>query len=161
MPIAFRQYEGVGARLFAPVLLGAAGLPPFPDFAFGSIVAGDAESEFVYLQFAPGANVTLNQGDWLAWDNSYFAVQSLLGATVHPVGVSFGVVFFGGRVGDPAAVQGDIWSYAFLAGSVYGIWVQRAGTAIANMTITNANKQVSTSSTPSQLTQITSPVANS
>ncbi len=162
MSIAYKEYEGIGSRLFAPEgPYGAAGNAPLPSFLPGSVVAGDAESEFTFVTFCPGAAVTLNQGDWLIWDNSYLAVQPVLGATAHPVGASLGTFFLGGRVGDPASQQGNVWSWTFAAGGTYGIWVQRAGTSLSNLTITNANKQVNTSSTPGQLTQITAGVANS
>lgn len=156
MTIANRQFEAMGPRIYYPEgPFGAAGQTPLPSFIPGSVVEGDAEAEFTYVLFAPGANVTLNQGDFLAWDNSYVAVQSLAGAAYHPVGTSFGTVFYGGRVGDPAAApgQGNTWSFLFLAGSVYGLWVQRAGTSILNLTVTNANTPVYTFTTASNFVQ--------
>ena len=162
MSIAKLNYEGLGARQYVPSVIGTSGQTPLPEWAFGTVVGGDCESEFVYLWFAPTANITLNQGDWVAWDNSYGVAGALLGATVHPVGSSFGTIYYGGRVGDPAAYgQGNVWSFAFVSGTVYGIWVQRAGTSISNLIITNANKQVSTTATANNLTQLTTAAANS
>ncbi len=163
MSIAKHQYEGIGLREFTPSVIGLAGQTPLPEWAFGTAVGGDNEGEFVYLWFAPTATITLNQGDWVSWDNSYGVAASLLGAAYHQVGANFGTIFYGARVGDPAAAagQGIVWSFAFQAGTVYGIWVQRAGTSLANLTITNANKQVSTTATPSNLAQVTSAAANS
>ena len=132
MTIAYREYEAIGGRIFLPTLLGLAGQTPLPEWAFGTVAAGDAESEFVYLQFAPTVAVTLNQGDALVWDNSYMVVQAGTGTGFHPFGADLGAFFLGGRLGDPAVSQGSFWSYTFQPG-VYGIWVQRAGTSLINM----------------------------
>ena len=106
MTIAYREYEAIGGRIFLPTLLGLAGQTPLPEWAFGTVAAGDAESEFVYLQFAPTVAVTLNQGDALVWDNSYMVVQAGTGTGFHPFGADLGAFFLGGRRGDPARRRG-------------------------------------------------------
>ena len=161
MTIAYREYEAIGGRIFLPTLLGTVGQPPLPEWAFGTVAAGDAESEFVFLQFAPTVAVTLNQGDALVWDNSYMAVQAGTGSGFHPFGADLGTFFLGGRLGDPAVPQGSIWSYTFQPG-VYGIWVQRAGTSLINMASINAQtKPVNTTAVLGQLNQPASPLAGS
>ena len=161
MTIAYREYEAIGGRIFLPTLLGLAGQTPLPEWAFGTVAAGDAESEFVYLQFAPTVAVTLNQGDALVWDNSYMVVQAGTGTGFHPFGADLGALFLGGRLGDPAVSQGSFWSYTFQPG-VYGIWVQRAGTSLINMASINAQtKPVNTTAVLGQLNQPSSPLVGS
>ena len=163
MPIAKYQYEALGGRTYLPDTLGTAGQTPLQQFAFGSVVGGDCEAEFVYLRFAPVAAITLNQGDVVVWDSSYTAYPATLGAAYHPFGASGGTVYYGGRVGDPAATaaQGNVWSYAFAPG-VYGMWVQRAGTSLINLASINAQtKAVSTTATPGQVDQPSAGAANS
>lgn len=162
MTIAIGQYEGVGARLFNPEgPFGAAGQTPLPNFKPGTVIAGDAEAEFVYLIFAPTAAVTLNQGDALWWDNSYTATQTGTGAGSASFGADVGTFFLGGRVGDPGAAQGNYWSWTFQPG-VYGIWVQRAGTSLLNLASINAQtKPVNSTATAGQLNQPASPLAGS
>jgi hypothetical protein len=140
MTIALTQNSNIGVREYLPEgPFGPAGQTPFPSFAPGSVVSGAAESEFVYLIFAPVASVTLKQGDVLVWDNSFVASLSATGSAAHPFGASVGTFFLGGRVGDPAANSsvGNLWSYTFTIG-VYGIWVQRAGVSLINTATVNA-----------------------
>lgn len=156
MTIAIAQFEGIGARIFAPEgPFGAAGNTPFPSFKPGSVAAGDSESEFVYLLFPVYAARTLNQGDFIAWDNSYQAnvLSDVFQTTGYPAGTDVGSFYLGGRSGDPAAWPnaGNIWSYTFPTPGLYGIWVQRAGTSIGNWgTITTQATQAVSTSTVGQ-----------
>jgi hypothetical protein len=165
MVIAYREFEGIGARIFAPEgpftsISGNQGPNPSSDWALGTICAGDAESEYVYLQLVVTASLTLNQGDVLVWDHTYSAVPLLTPAAASGlggVGVDVGTFFLGGRVGDPAAIlgQGNNWSYTFAPG-LYYIWVQRAGTSLlkAGTITTQATASVSTA-VAGQISQIT------
>lgn len=151
MTIAIAQFEAVGARTFAPEgPFGTAGNTPLPSFKPGSVAAGDAESEFVYLLFPVYASRTVNQGDFVCWDNSYQAgvLSDVFVATGYPLGTDVGTFYLGGRSADPAAFPnaGNLWSYTFPTAGIYGIWVQRAGTSIGNWgTITTqATQAVST-----------------
>lgn len=156
MTIATLQFEAVGGHIFTPEgPYGASGNTPLASFKYGTVAAGDAESEYVFLQFAPVASVTMNQGDVLVWDNSYNCVLSATGTAAHPFGASVGTLFLGGRVGDPAAAPaaGNVWSFTFAPG-VYGIWVQRAGTSICNIATINAqSKPANTTAVAGQLNQ--------
>jgi hypothetical protein len=137
MSIAIANYEAVGGRIFTPEgPFGAAGNTPLPSFKAGSVVAGDAEAEFTYLLFPVYTSRTINQGDFLIWDNTYQAqvLSDIFVATGYPLGADIGTFFLGGRSGDPAAwpSAGNLWSYTFPTPGLYGIWVQRAGTSIGN-----------------------------
>ena len=162
MTIAYREFEAIGARVFLPEgPFGAAGQTPLPNFSPGEVIAGDAEAEYVFLYFAPTASVTLNQGDALWWDQSYIALQTTTGAGSAAFGVSVGTFFLGGRIGDPAALQGNVWSYTFTPG-IYGIWVQRSGTSLVNMATVNAQtKPVNTTAVAGQLNQPSAALAGS
>jgi hypothetical protein len=163
--ISFKQFEGLGARVFTPEgPYGAAGQTPLPSFLPGDVVAGDAESEFVFLILSAATSFNLNQGDVLVWDNSYLAVQSQTGAGVHPFGASVGTFFLGGRVGDPAAAPQaqNQWNYTFPTAGNYGIWAQRAGTSICNIaTINLQTKPVNTTAVNGQVNQPAAPLAGS
>ena len=150
--------EGPFTSLFANQ-----GAIPAPSFAPGTCVDGDDEAEFTAVLFCPATAVTLNQGDFLWWDNSYIAVQTTTGAGSAPFGASVGVAFFGGRVGDPAAAPnaGNNWSYTFQPG-IYLLWVQRAGTQVLNI-ITGGTQTKPANSTAvlGQLAQPASPLSGS
>jgi hypothetical protein len=165
MAIASFQMEGLGARTYLPEgPFGAAGQTPLPSFKPGAVVAGDCEAEFVYLTFEPTASVTINQGDWFAWDHTYVGVLSPVAAAASlPFGANVGTFFLGGRVGDPAAAPaaGNVWSYTFTAG-VYGIWVQRSGTSLMNVATINAqSKAMNTTAVAGQMNQPSAALANS
>lgn len=147
MTIASFQAEAVGARIYAPEgPFGAGGGTPLPNFKPGVVAAGDCEGELVFLNLQIlSAPVTLNQGDVIAWDNSYTAV--LLATATATRGMSVGTFFCGGRFGDPAALQGGGWSATFPAAGTYGIWAQRAGTSLVNAASTAANANLVNSTT--------------
>lgn len=157
MTIAIAQFEAVGARTYAPEgPFGAAGQSPLPSFKPGSVTGGDAESEFVYLLFPVYASRTINQGDFIAWDNTYTAnvLSDVFATTGYPLGTDVGTFYLGGRSGDPAAWPnaGNLWSYTFPTPGLYGIWVQRAGTSIGNWgTITTQATQAVSTSTVGQV----------
>lgn len=157
MTIAISQFEGLGARTYAPEgPFGSAGNFPVPNFKPGSVVGGDAESEFVYLLFPVYTSRTLNQGDFIAWDNSYSAnvLSDVFATTGYPLGTDVGTFYLGGRSGDPAAWPngGNLWSFTFPTPGIYGIWVQRAGTSIGNWgTITTQATQAVSTSTVGQV----------
>lgn len=161
MSIAIALYEAVGGRTYAPEgPFGAAGQTPLPSFKPGTVGAGDAESEFTYLLFAVYTSRTLNQGDFIAWDNSYTAnvLSDVFATTGYPVGTDVGTFYLGGRSGDPAAWpnSGNVWSYTFPTPGLYGIWVQRAGTSIGNWgTITTQATQAVSTSTVGQVASAT------
>jgi hypothetical protein len=165
MTIATKQFEVLGTRTYLPEgPFGVAGQTPFPSFAYGTVVSGDAESEYVYLQLAVTASFTLNQGDALWWDNSYVATQTTTGAGSAQFGADVGAFFLNGRVGDPAAAPaaGNIWSYTFPTPGIYGIWVQRAGTSILNIATVNAQtKPINTTAVLGQLNAPSAPLAGS
>lgn len=161
MSIAIAQFEGIGARTYAPEgPFGAAGQTPLPSFKPGSIAAGDCESEFVYLLFPVYTSRTVNQGDFIAWDNSYQAnvLSDVFQTTGYPLGTDVGAFYLGGRSGDPAAWPnaGNVWSFTFSTPGLYGIWVQRAGTSIGNWgTITTQATQAVSTSTVGQAASAT------
>jgi len=156
MSIAIAQYEAVGARTYAPEgPFGTAGQTPFPSFKPGSVVGGDAEAEFVYLLFPVYASRTVNQGDFITWDNSYSCqvMSDTFVTNGYPLGTDVGTFYLGGRSGDPAAWPngGNLWSYTFPSAGIYGIWVQRAGTSIGNWgTITTQATTAATTITVGQ-----------
>lgn len=161
MSIAIAQFEGVGARVFTPEgPFGAAGQTPLPSFKPGSVVAGDSESEFTYLLFPVYASRTVNQGDFVCWDNTYQAnvLSDVFATTGYPVGTDVGAFYLGGRSGDVAAYPnaGNQWSYTFPSAGIYGIWVQRAGTSLGNWgTITTQATQTVSTSTVGQVASAT------
>lgn len=165
MTIAYREFGMAGPRMYTPegpfTSFFGSGATPFPNFDPGVVTEGEAEAEYVSLIFAPVAAVTLNQGDFLWWDNSYTAQQTSTGAGSAPFGASVGTFFLGGRVGDPGALQGNQWSYTFQPG-LYSIWAQRAGTSIGNIaTGGTQTKPVNSTATLGQLSQPASPLAGS
>jgi hypothetical protein len=157
MTIAIAQYEPIGSRGYAPEgPFGAAGQTPLPSFRPGTVGAGDAEAEFTYLLFPVYTSRTLNQGDFIAWDNSYSAnvLSDVFATTGYPAGTDVGTFYLGGRSADPAAWPngGNIWSYTFSTPGLYGIWVQRSGTSIGNWgTITTQATQAVSTSTVGQV----------
>jgi hypothetical protein len=162
MTIAKVQYEGVGVRAFSPQLIGQFGNFPASEWRPGSVVAGDAESEFVALMLNVAVGFTLNQGDWLAWDNSYQAVQTLTGAGKHQFGSSVGTFFMGASLDTPAInQQGMAWSFTFTPG-LYMVWAQRAGTSLANIATVNAQtKPLNTTAVAGQLNAPAAPLVGS
>lgn len=161
MTIAIASYEAVGSRTYAPEgPFGAAGQTPLPSFKPGTVGAGDSEAEFVYLLFPVYTSRTINQGDFIAWDNTYNAnvLSDVFATTGYPVGTDVGTFYLGGRSGDPAAWPnaGNAWSYTFPTPGLYGIWVQRAGTSIGNWgTITTQATQAVSTSTVGQVASAT------
>ena len=140
MTIAKKQYEQIGVRPYLPEgPYGSAGNTPLPNFAYGSVVAGEAEAEFVFLALTVETTLTLNQGDVLVWDNSFQAVVSQTGTGVHPFGASVGTFFLGGNLDCiEEFASGGQWSYTFPIAGVYGVWVQRAGVSLMNIATVNA-----------------------
>jgi hypothetical protein len=157
MTIAIAQFEAIGARVFAPEgPFGTGGNTPLPSFKPGTVCPGDSESEFTYLLFPVYASRTLNQGDFIAWDNTYQAnvLSDVFATTGYPTGTNVGTFYVGGRSGDPSSWPnaGNIWSYTFATPGLYGIWVQRAGTSIGNWgTITTQATQAVSTSTVGQV----------
>jgi hypothetical protein len=153
MPIAIEQFEFVGPKIFAPD--GPIANFPTPLMAFkpGTVVAGDAESEFVYLMFNIGSSTTLQQGNLLGWDLSY---QAYLPTTANQRrGDRMGSAWFGGRYGDPGGLPSSVnwpFSYTMATAGTYGIWAQRAGTGLvlvtaAGVTTPSAANVVTTTTT--------------
>jgi hypothetical protein len=143
MTIAKKQYEQIGVRPYLPEgPYGSAGNTPFPNFAYGSVVAGEAEAEFVFLALTVETSLTLNQGDVLVWDNSFQAVVSQTGSGVHPFGASVGTFFLGGNLDCiEEFASGGQWSCTFPVAGVYGVWVQRAGVSLMNIATVNAQSK--------------------
>lgn len=139
MTIARAKSDLIGPRTFAPEGPYQTANWPLQEFSPGDWFRGDGESKFVFVTLPIVTSTTLNQGDWLVWDNSYAAVQSQTGAGVHAFGASVGTVYFGGRVATANASisAGNIWSIT-LAPGVYGIWVQTFGVSLANIATVNA-----------------------
>lgn len=166
MTIATIQFEGIGTRSYAPEgPFGAAGQTPLPSFKPGQAVGGDSEAEFVYLNFIPLTTVTLNQGDFLVWDNSYTTIQTATGSGAHAFNESIGTFFCGGRIGDPAAAGRDganTFSYTFAPNGVYGIWAQRCGVSLGSLAAISAQtKPANTTAVPGQLSQPATPLGGS
>ena len=168
MTVATKAFEDIGMRVYTPEgpfssLVSNQGVFPSPTFDPGTVIEGDKEAEMVALLFAPAAAVTLNQGDFLYWDQSYIANQTPTGSGSMPFGASIGVFFMGGRVGDPAAAPfaGNQWTYTFQPG-LYLIWAQRCGTQIMNvLTGGTQSKPMNSSGVLGQMQQPASPLAGS
>jgi len=167
MTISRTQIELIGARVYAPEgPFGVAGQQPLPSFSPGEVAAGDYGAEFIYLLFPVAtAGLTVNQGDWLAWDNSGAAILTPAAAAGSlPFGANVGPIYLGGRIGGPSAApgQGNIWSYTFPVAGVYGVWAQRAGVGLGNLATVNAQtKALGTTATVGQLSQPATALANS
>ena len=165
MTIATVQAGVIGSRSYAPEgPFGTAGNFPWPAFKPGEVNYGDAEGEWVYVLLPVVSAFTLNQGDWLVWDNSYMAVVSQTGSGVHPFGANCGTFFLGGRVaaGQNNTSAGNIWSYTFSTTGIYGIWVQRAGISIGNVATINAQtKPLNTTAVNGQMNAPAAPLAGS
>jgi hypothetical protein len=165
MTIARMQFEGIGPRMYLPEgPLGPAGQFPFPSFAPGTVIGGDAGAEFVYILFPVVAALTLNQGDAIIVDNSYKGLRAATGAGAHPFGAFLGTAFFGGSKADQATQPspGNVWSYTFATPGMYAMWVQRAGTSLLNLATVNAQtKPINTTAVAGQLNQPSAPLAGS
>lgn len=151
MTIAQFQRDLIGARIYYPEgPFGSMGNDPRPGFGIGSSAHGPGEGEWVYVRLALLVATTIKQGDLLMWDNSFTATLAVSNATApgYPVGMKVGTVFFGGRVGDPAAHPnpGNVWS-ATLSAGIYGVWAQVRGCSLLNVgTVTSqATAPVTTS----------------
>jgi len=160
MAISSRATGAIGPHIYAPE-------GPFTGsfagatFAYGDIVQGNAGSRFIFVKYAPVAAVTYNQGDVFVYDSSFMAVPSKLGAGYHALGSQVGTLFFGGRVGDPATQQGNIWSYLFQPGT-YGVWLQINGACAANFTTITAQADLAyTTATLGSVSALASGAANS
>lgn len=144
----YQTAEFAGTRVYAPEGPYAPG-GVFQSFKPGQTVKGDSSSEFTFLTLTVTSSLTLNQGDFLCWDNSYNAslVGEVIAASEYFPGTAAGTFFLGGGVANPAAfpAAGNQWSFTFAPG-VYGIWVQCCGTSLMNLgalstgaTLTNPN----------------------
>lgn len=138
MTIANFQFDLIGPRMYTPDgPFGTSGNTPLASFKPGTVVAGDLGSEFIYLLLPVVASMTMNQGDFLAWDNTMVATRTgeISVANEYAIGMQCGPIFFGGRSGDPAGnpAGGNIFSYTFPTAGIYGVWAQRAGTSLANI----------------------------
>jgi hypothetical protein len=124
---------------------GTSGNFPLPSTKPGQVLIGDNEGAFVFLQYAVPAAITLNQGDFMCWDESFNAVPTseIQVAGEYPMGTAVGTMFFGGQVPQlqaspvPGSIPGNIWSYTFQPG-VYGIWCQRYGISLVNVALLSA-----------------------
>ena len=125
MTIAFIQSGTIGVKTYQ--VDGPFSLPNVvPPIKYGEVAAGDAESEFVYVAFAPASvPLTLQQGQLVAWDNNYNA--ALLSTAVSPRGQSVGTIYLGGRSGDAAAAP---FATTLTVAGTYGVWVQRSGISL-------------------------------
>lgn len=142
-----------GARVYTPEgPYGTVGNFPLPAFKPGQVVVGDGEAEFVFLTLAVPAALTMNQGDFLIWDNSYNAGQlsEIQVAGEYMVGSAIGTFFLGGQVPQlqasiPGSIPGNVWSYTFAPG-VYGIWAQRYGTSLINALVKSSTTLINPNS---------------
>lgn len=116
---------------------GTAGNFPLPSTKPGQVVIGDSEGAFTFVTLAVPVSVTYNQGDFFCWDNSYNAgpTGEIIAASEYFPGTAVGTLFLGGGIANPAAMPaaGNVWSYTFAPG-VYGVWMQRYGTSLMNLT---------------------------
>ena len=131
---------------------GAVGNFPLPSFKPGAVVVGDAEAEFVFLTLAVPTAITINQGDFLIWDQSYNAglLSEIQVAGEYMIGSAIGTFFLGGQVPQlqasiPGAIPGNIWSFTFAPG-VYGIWAQRYGTSLINALVKSSTTLINPNS---------------
>ena len=160
MAISTRGTGAIGPHIYAPE-------GPFtgsfagPTFAYGDVVQGNAGARFIFVKYAPVAAVTYRQGDVFVYDSTFMAVPSKLGAGYHALGSQVGTLFFGGRVGDPATQQGNIWSYLFQPGT-YGVWLQINGACAANFTTITAQADLAyTTATLGSVSALAAGAANS
>ncbi len=155
MTIAQIQFEGMGVRSYVPEgPFGAYGNFPALNFKPGSVVAGDGEGEFVYVLLNVVGALTLNQGDWIAWDGAYMAYVPTTSNTAY--GDRVGTFFLGGIFGNPVNGNGSpsnaVFSYTFPTPGIYGIWVQRAGMSLMNVSASClANAILNTTATAGQM----------
>lgn len=166
MTIASKQFTAIGAKTYAPQAFGSTiGAFPGPDAALGETAWGDAGACYMFVKYAPVSAITLNQGDVMVFDSAFLAVPSKLGAAYHSMGSMVGTVYFGGRSGDPASNvsgQGNIWSYAFLAATTYGLWLQVGGASVANYTTITSQADLSyTTATINSVSALASGATNS
>ena len=176
MTIGAIQNFAVGGKVFVPdgpLDMGANIGGPLAPFRLGEATYGDAESEYCYVKLSViTAPLRLNQGDFLAWDNSYTAFQTLTAAVTR--GMSIGTFFVGGTLYGAAAApstSGTIpaltsgnqpWFYNFTAVGDYGIWVQRSGTSLCNFATTALNTGLAeTSATLSRFNAPATPTVGS
>lgn len=150
MTISYAQLTDIGPRTYAPEgpldTTGQSG--PLPSFNYGTVVAGAAEGEFVYVKIAiSGAPVTVNQGDLVTWDQNFNAALSTTTASIR--GQSAGTFFIGGSFGN--AANGP-FTYVFPTNGTYGIWVQRAGISLVKCAATvGATNLAETTATAGQI----------
>jgi hypothetical protein len=136
MTIAIEQFSTVGAKIFMPDGPFSNQTPGMFAFKLGTVIDGDAESEYTYLQLTVTGALTLQQGSLIGWDNSYQAYLPTTATETQHSGSSMGSFFLGGRVGDPGGLPSSVnWPflYTFPSPGIYGIWVQRAGSALLNL----------------------------
>ena len=138
MTISRFKSDLIGPRAFAPEGPYQTANWPLQEFSPGEVTWGDGESRFVFVTLPIPVATTLNQGDFVVYDNSFAAVQSQTGAGVHAFGASVGTVYFGGRVAtaNASVSAGNVWSITLSPG-VYGIWVQVYGICVANIATVN------------------------
>ena len=163
MSIAQFEYGAIGSHIYRPEGPFIVGQAPFPAQSFGTRVRGEKGAEFIFVKYAPVASVTYRQGDVFVYDSSFMAAPSKLGSGYHAMGSQAGVLFFGGRVGDPASVsgQGNVWSYAFTPGT-YGIWLQINGACPLHVATRTAQADLAyTTATVGGISQLASGASNS
>jgi hypothetical protein len=142
-----------GARVYLPEgPYGTIGNFPLQGSKPGQVIVGDGEAEFVFLTLAVPAALTLNQGDFLIWDQSYNSGQlsEIQVAGEYMIGSAMGTFFLGGQVPQlqatiPGAIPGNIWSFTFAPG-VYGIWAQRYGTSLINALVKSSTTLINPNS---------------
>lgn len=159
MPIAYAQFEGIGARIYAPE--GPFGTnpgdTPIPSFRPGEVIAGDARSEFeyVYLNIAT-AGTTVNQGDVYVWDQTFQAVAATTTSALR--GMRVGTFFCGGNFAGGAI--SSPFSFTFPVAGLYGVWMQRAGATLFKASSTAVNTGVmETTATAGQINEPASATA--
>lgn len=142
MPISNIQFELIAAKPSNPELIDFA--LTLPSQRLGATTIGDYGAEYIYVYLTlTTAGVTVKQGDIYAWDNSFQAFPCLTANLTRGMGI--GAIFLGGRIGDPGAgtPAGGLgapsaFSYTFPAAGTYGVWLQRAGTSLAQVTASAA-----------------------
>jgi hypothetical protein len=113
--------------------------------------------------FRNASSITVNQVDWVVWDNSYAATLTATGAGSHPFGASCGTIYFGGRVAaaNASAPAGNIWQQTLTPG-VYGVWAQTYGTSVAAIATVNAQtKPLNTTAVAGRVDAPAAPLAGS